>query len=51
MKIVCAIDGSRYSEWALDWLRRLCALEKNSLLLVHAVDMTQFKTLPTLDQK
>jgi nucleotide-binding universal stress UspA family protein len=51
MKIVCAIDGSRYSQWALDWLRRLCLPERNSLLLVHAVDMTQFKTLPRLDQK
>jgi nucleotide-binding universal stress UspA family protein len=51
MKIVCAIDGSRYSQWELDWLRRLCAPDDCSLLLVHAVDMTQFKTLPTLDQK
>jgi nucleotide-binding universal stress UspA family protein len=51
MKILCAIDGSRYSQWALDWLRRLCAPDGYSLLLVHAVDMTQFKTLPKLDQK
>lgn len=51
MKIVCAIDGSRYSEWALDWVRRLASPDDSSLLLVHAVDLTQFKTLPTLDQK
>jgi len=51
MKILCAIDGSRYSQWALAWLRRLCSPDGCSLLLVHAVDMTQFKTLPTLDQK
>ncbi|MGQ0666542.1 MAG: universal stress protein [Nitrospiraceae bacterium] len=51
MKIVCAIDGSRYSEWALDWLRRLCSPGESSLLLVHAVDMTQFKTWPSLEQK
>ena len=51
MKIVCAIDGSRYSQWELDWLRRLCSPDDCSLLLVHAVDMTQFKTLPKLDQK
>lgn len=51
MKIVCAIDGSRYSEWALDWLRRLRLPEGSSLLLVHAVDLTQFKTLPRLDPK
>jgi nucleotide-binding universal stress UspA family protein len=51
MKILCAIDGSRYSEWALDWLRRLVSPDDGSLLLVHAVDLTQFKTLPTLDRK
>ena len=51
MKIVCAIDGSRYSEWSLDWLRRLVHAGDSSLLLVHAVDLTQFKTLPTLDRK
>lgn len=51
MKIVCAIDGSRYSEWALDWVRRLASPDDSSLLLVHAVDLTQFKTLTTLDQK
>jgi nucleotide-binding universal stress UspA family protein len=51
VKIVCAIDGSRYSEWALDWLRRLAPADNSSLLLVHAVDPTQFKNLPTLDRK
>ncbi|MBI3357840.1 MAG: universal stress protein [Nitrospirae bacterium] len=51
MKIVCAIDGSRYSQWALDWLRHLNPPVDCALLLVHAVDMTQFKTLPKLDQK
>jgi nucleotide-binding universal stress UspA family protein len=51
MKIVCAIDGYRYSQWALDWLRRTHAHRNGSLLLVHAVDMTQFKTFPKLDQK
>jgi hypothetical protein len=51
MKIVCAIDGSHYSQWALDWLRRIRVSNDASLLLVHAVDMTQFKTFSTLDQK
>ena len=51
MKIVCAIDGSRYSEWALDWLRHLAPPDDSSPLLVHAVDLTQFKTLPRLDRK
>jgi nucleotide-binding universal stress UspA family protein len=51
MKIVCAIDGSRYTEWVLDWVRRLASPDDSSLLLVHAVDLTRFKTLPTLDRK
>jgi len=51
MKIVCAIDGSRYSQWALDWLRRIHAHRDGSLLLVHAVDMTQFKTFSKLNRK
>lgn len=51
MKIVCAIDGSRYSQWALDWLRQIHIPNDASLLLVHVVDMTQFKTFPKLDRK
>ena len=51
MNIMCAIDGSRYSEWVLDWLRRIAPLDDSSLLLVHAVDLTRFKTMPKLDQK
>ena len=51
MTIVCAIDGSRYSQWTLDWLQRIHAHRNGSLLLVHAVDMTQFKTFPQLKQK
>lgn len=50
MKILCAIDGSRHSQWALEWLPHLCAPADSSLLLVHAVDMTQFKSLPKLDR-
>ena len=51
MKILCAIDGSRHSQWALDWLPHVCSPDDCSLLLVHAVDMTQFKSLPKLDRK
>jgi hypothetical protein len=51
MTIVCAIESSPYSQWALDWLRRVQAHRDGSLLLVHAVDMTQFKTFSKLDQK
>lgn len=51
MKILCAIDGSRHSQWALDWLPHVCSPDDCSLLLVHAVDMTQFKSLSKLDRK
>lgn len=51
MKILCAIDGSRHSQWALDWLPLVCAPQRDALLLVHAVDMTQYKALSRMDQK
>jgi nucleotide-binding universal stress UspA family protein len=51
MKILCAIDGSRHSQWALDWLSHMCSPGDCSLLLVHAIDMTQFKSLSKLDRK
>jgi nucleotide-binding universal stress UspA family protein len=51
MKVLCAIDGSRHSQWALDWLPHVCSPDDCSLLLVHAIDMTQFKSLPKLDRK
>jgi nucleotide-binding universal stress UspA family protein len=51
MKILCAIDGSRHSQWALDWLPHVCSPDDISLLLVHAIDMTQFKSLSRLDRK
>jgi len=51
MKIICAIDGSRHSQWALDWLPHVCNPADCSLLLVHAIDMTQFKSLSKLDRK
>ena len=25
MKILCAIDGSRHSQWVLDWLPHVCS--------------------------
>jgi nucleotide-binding universal stress UspA family protein len=51
MKILCAVDGSRQSQWALDWLSRLWSPDDCSVMLVHAVDMTQFNALPKFDQK
>lgn len=51
MKILCAIDGSRHSQWALEWVPHVCSPDDCSLLLVHAVDMTQFKSLSKLGRK
>lgn len=51
MKLLCAIDGSKHSQWALEWLPRICFPSESSLLLVHAVDVTQFKELPKLGRK
>ncbi len=51
MKILYAIDGSRHSQWALDWLPHVCNPDECTLLLVHAVDMEQFKSLSKLDRK
>ena len=51
MKILCAIDGSLHSQWALDWLPHMCSPGDCSLLLVHAIDMTQFRSLSKLDRK
>lgn len=51
MNIICAIDGSRHSQWALAWLPHVCSPDDCSLLLVHAIDMTQFKSLSKLDRK
>lgn len=51
MKVVCAIDGSRYSQWALRWPHRLCEPAETSLLLVHAVDLGQYKGLARMDRR
>ena len=36
MKILCAIDGSRHSQWALDWLPHVCSPDNCSLLFSFA---------------
>lgn len=38
MKILCAVDGSRYSRWALEALQRLNFAPGSTLFLLHAVD-------------
>jgi nucleotide-binding universal stress UspA family protein len=51
MKILCAIDGSRQSEWVLNWLPLLCAPERDELMLAHVVDITPYQNLSRLERK
>lgn len=43
MNVLCAVDGSRHSRWALDLLPVLVLPRESSLLLVHAVDVAGFR--------
>jgi nucleotide-binding universal stress UspA family protein len=43
MKVLCAIDGSRYSEWALELIPQIVEPATSVLALVHAVDAAKFK--------
>lgn len=38
MKIICAVDGSEYSRWAVDALRIVAARPPEMLCLLHAVE-------------
>jgi nucleotide-binding universal stress UspA family protein len=51
MKVLCAIDGSRQSRWALDWLPHLRSSREDELVLVHAIDTTRYKHLARMDKK
>jgi nucleotide-binding universal stress UspA family protein len=42
MNILCAVDGSKHSRWALDVLRRLSLASGSQVLLVHVVDIARF---------
>lgn len=39
MNILCAVDGSLRSRWALETLQGLCALSDCALILVHVVEV------------
>lgn len=43
MKILCAVDGSKHSRWALESLQRWSFPEGSSLILVHVLDTTKLK--------
>jgi nucleotide-binding universal stress UspA family protein len=42
MNVLCAVDGSKHSRWALDSLRRLSLASGGKVLLVHVVDIARF---------
>jgi nucleotide-binding universal stress UspA family protein len=42
MNVLCAVDGSKHSRWALDILRCLSLAAGSPVLLVHVVDISRF---------
>ena len=43
MKVLCALDGSKHSRWAVDVLKRVPFPEGSSLLLVHVLDLARLR--------
>lgn len=43
MQIVCAVDGSEYSQWGVQTLHTLAAREPERVTLVHVIDKTAFR--------
>lgn len=43
MKILCAVDGSKHSRWALEALQRWSFPQGSSLVLVHVLDTTKLR--------
>lgn len=44
MKILCAVDGSEFSQWAVESLAALSPKPPDRLILVHVVDTAALKT-------
>ena len=42
MKIVVAVDGSKYGTWAVEWSRRLALQKSERVTAVHVVDVGAF---------
>ena len=42
MKIILAIDGSKYSDWAMDLLLKLPLVKEPEILVMHVVDLAMF---------
>lgn len=43
MKIVVAVDGSKYGRWAMDWVARLPLVDVKKVAALHVVDLTSLK--------
>lgn len=43
MKILLAIDGSKYGRWATDWVARLPLVDEKKVTALHVVDLSALK--------
>lgn len=43
MKIVVAVDGSKYGRWAMDWVARLPLADMKKVTALHVVDLASLK--------
>jgi nucleotide-binding universal stress UspA family protein len=43
MKIVVAVDGSKYGRWATDWVARLPLADMKKVTGLHVVDLSTLK--------
>ena len=43
MKIVVAVDGSKYGRWATDWVARLPLADMKKVMALHVVDLASLK--------
>jgi nucleotide-binding universal stress UspA family protein len=43
MRVLCALDGSKHSRWAVDVLKRVPFPAGSSLLLVHVLDLAKLR--------
>ena len=43
MRLIVGIDGSKHSQWAMEWATRLTLTEPPAILAVHALDLVSFR--------
>jgi len=44
MRILCAVDGSEYSQWGVQALEALASHEPQAVTLLHAIDASALRT-------